>query len=339
MPHPHAISPRLSSHTLPWPPNWDAIFGAHRPLILEIGFGRGAFLAHLARTYPDHHVIGVEISNRSLEATERLIAREALGNVRLIHAMAETALAHLFQPASLSQIHLNFPDPWFKTRHSHRRIMRRAMIDWMVSRLAPAGMFYLATDIRAYAEMSAALLAETPALANTLPAPFVHDLPGRVVTKYEATARQEGRDCHYFAYCRTEMPVPHLPVIEELAMPHAVIHSPLSLDALRDAFADHVRAQVHEGDTHVHLIDVYRGADSLLVEAAVSEATIDQRIAILILRRWREGQAGDYTIQLSTLGHPRSTQGIHRAVRLLVERLTALHPESRVLHHKLSEST
>src|SRR5579871_607993 len=116
-------------NSLPWPTDWTAVFGADRALIVEIGFGQGTFLLHLARTFPDASVIGLEIANRSLLRTQTKIERAKLTNIRLIHAMAETALRHLFTPASISQIHVNFPDPWFKTDHSHRRLIQRDMLD------------------------------------------------------------------------------------------------------------------------------------------------------------------------------------------------------------------
>jgi len=328
---------RLSSLTLEWSPDWTAIFGVERPIILEIGFGRGVFLAHLAKTHPDHHVIGVEISNRCLDTTERLITREKLDNARVIYSTALTALAHLFQPGSLSQVHVNFPDPWFKSRQSHRRLMRREVMDWIVSRMRPDATFHLATDIQEYAEMSAELLAETPHLENLLPDAWAREMPGRVITKYEATAIREGRTPFYFLRRRNTLPALDLPVKEELAMSHVVFHSPLTLEAIYAVYADRVQGQHQAGELHINLMDVFLGQNALLIETAISEPTIDQRLALLILPRWHSDEPGGYTIQVSALGHPRITDGVHEAVRVLAERVIALHPEARLLHHKLKD--
>jgi tRNA (guanine-N7-)-methyltransferase len=330
------MTSQLSALTLDWSPDWAAIFGTPRPLIVEIGFGRGVFLAHLARTHPDHNIIGFEISNRSLEAAERLIVHERLSNVRVVHSTGETALAHLLTPASVQHFHINFPDPWFKTRHRHRRLMRRDIVDAIVSRLAAGGMLYLATDIQEYAEMSSQLLMNTPGLTNTLHAPFVYEMPGRVITKYEATAIREGRACHYFAYQRNARSAPFIPVIEELPMAHLVFSSPLSLDDMFAAFKSAVMGQHSDDNLHIHLMAAYRGTDdAILVETSISEPTINQHIALQILGRWRAGHEGEYTIQVSPLGHPRMTDGVHRAVALLGERVLALHPDAHKLHDKL----
>ena len=324
-----AMLKKLNSLTLPWPTDWAELFGAERPLILEIGFGGGETLLHLAQQHPDQHVIGLEISNRCLVKAERSIERLGLDNVRVIHSRAETALHHLFEPGTLHEVHINFPDPWFKNRHGHRRLMQRDTLDALVSRLQPGAAFYLATDIMEYAEMAHELLAATPGLDNCFGGPWVQRMPERVVTKYEGRAAQEGRDCAYFLYRRNTRPAPAVPVMKELGMPHVVLETPLSLDAIRAQFA---LREYRYGQAHISVNAVYQGDKSLLFDVYVKEPTIDQRVAFILLAR---EQPQEYTLQLSTLGHPRPTSGIHGAAHLLSEWLLSLHPDSRLLKSKL----
>lgn len=319
---------KLNSRTLPWPVDWAELFGADRPLILEIGFGQGETLLHLAQQHPDANIIGLEVSNRCLTKVEGRIERLGLRHVRVIHTPAETALHHLFEPATIREVHINFPDPWFKSRHEHRRLMQRDTVRVLVSRLQTGGRLYLATDIREYAEMAHDLLSETPGLDNLLQTPWGDTLPGRIVTKYERRARREGRPCYYFAYQRSDLPAPHIPVIKELPMPHVVIETPLSLEAMRAAFAS---VEQHRDETHIHLQFVYLGERALLFEVYVKEPTIDQHVALLLIAR---DQPDEYTLQLSTLGHPRPTAGIHTATNLLADWLLSLHPQARILKRK-----
>lgn len=322
---------KLSSLTLPWPTDWAAQFGAERRLILEIGFGYGAFLTHLARQNPDANVVGVEVASKCLTAGEEAVERQKLTNVRIVHSTAETALHHLFRPMSLSQVHINFPDPWFKKKHGHRRLMQRDTLDTIVSRLQPGGLLYLATDIIEYAEMSAELLAETPGLTNQLDTSWVNTMPGRVVTKYEGRAKREGRDCYYFVYQRNTLPAPNLPVIEELDMPHIVFKSPLSLDDMLEKFES---SEHRFGDTYISLINAYRGKHVVMFEIYVKEPTIDQRVALILSKRPEEHE---YTLKLGVIGHPRPTEGIHKAAGILGDWLTSLHPDVEVLKRKLRE--
>lgn len=321
---------KLSSKTLPWPADWAALFGADRPLILEIGFGYGQFLLHLAKTHPDHNIIGLEIANRCLSRVEAAITHQCIANVRVIHSPAETALAYLFQPATLTQVHINFPDPWFKSRHEHRRLMQRDTLDLLVNRLAPGGRLYLATDIEEYAGMSSELLADTPGLDNLLPAHWADTMPGRVQTKYEGKAQREGRPCYYFAYQRNTVPAPVIPLRKELAMPHIVFNSPLAFDEVQAQFTPQ---EHHEDSLHINFIHVYRGDKSLLFEVYIKEADIDQRIALMLLEH--QAMPDEYTLQLSPLGHPRPTEGVHRAAGLLGKWLLSLHPQARIIKHTI----
>ena len=326
---------KLNSRMLPWPADWTALFGADRPLIVEIGFGQGTFLLHLARCHPDANVIGLEIANRSLLKTEGKVERAGIGNIRLIHSTAETALHHLFTPASIQQIHVNFPDPWFKTDHAGRRLMQRDTLDAIVSRLAPGGEFYLATDILAYAEMVDELLKQMPGLDNLLPDAWANSLPGRVVTKYEAAAQREGRACSYFAYRRNQYPAPDVPVIREVVMPHIVFSSPLTLEQMAARFEP---KQQSEAGTVIRLMNAYLGREALLVETHVGEPTITQHVALVIVARVKPDtpDTKEYTVQLSTLGQPRPTAGIHQAVTLLGDWVLSLHPDNRIVKEKVS---
>ncbi len=322
---------KLTSLRMPWPTDWTDLFGAERPLILEIGFGYGQFLLHLAHENPNANVIGIEIAGQCLRSVESLVERKQASNVRIIQSTAELALHHLFVPGSLSQVHINFPDPWFKKRHSHRRLMQRDTMDAIVSRLQPGGLLYLATDIIEYAEMSAELLAATAGLDNRLDNAWANTMPGRVVTKYEGRAQREGRLCYYFAYRRNDHPAPDVPVMKEEPMTHIVFKSHLSLD---DMLAQFQMNEYTFGDIHIRLLNAYRGHHTVLFEVFINEPTIDQHIAIILSKRENERE---YTLKMGSLGYPRVTPGLHKAVSVLGNWLVNLHPESEIISHKVKE--
>ncbi|MDE0609188.1 MAG: tRNA (guanosine(46)-N7)-methyltransferase TrmB [Anaerolineaceae bacterium] len=320
---------RLNVRRLPWPTDWAALFGAGRPLVLEIGFGQGHFLLHLARERPDANLVGLEISNRCLSRVERAVERQGLRQVRLIHSMAETALQFLFTTASIDEVHVNFPDPWFRKRHRHRRLMQRQTLDLLVNRLRPGAGLTLATDIRAYAEMSHALLDATPGLDNQLDAPWVGSLPGRVVTRYERVAREEGRRCYFMVWRRNGRPPPAAPRAKELPMPHVLLRSPMSLAAMRARFEP---LQWHSGATHVSCSRVFHGERSLLFDVYVKEPNIDQHLALLLLER--RNRPGEFTLQPAMYGHPRATEGLHLAINALADWLLALDEGAALLGRK-----
>lgn len=323
----------LSIFNLPWGDHWHELFQRQAPLILEIGFGYGHFLEYLHATRPDANIIGIEVDHHCLDKVERRIASKQMHHVRVLYAFAQSALRHLFSPHSLSQVHINFPDPWFKSRHAGRRLMQRDMLDLIVDRMQVGAMLYLATDIADYAHMSADLLEATPALTNTLPHRWVNAMPNRVVTKYERHALDAGRTCHYFAYQRNHTQTPNYPILEELPMPHMVIHTPL---ALADV-AQHIAPENLDTDTlHIHFLSQYQNERALMFEVFVHEPTLEQHIGVMLIRR---ENSAEYTVKLSAIGTARATHGVHRAVGLVGDALLRLHPTAHILQDKVQRGS
>ena len=324
---------KLNYLTVDWPLQQASLFPRAQPLIIEIGFGNGDYLIHLAETWPNHNVVGFEISSQSMDKAEQKIEKRGLQNVRPIHCRAETALAHLLEPASVSAFHINYPDPWFKKRHGRRRLIKRETVELMASRLITGGELLLATDIAEYAEMTDEILAMTPGLENTLQHPWARKIDGRFRTKYELQGYREGRRGHFFVYRRNTRPVAHPAVIKDLDMPHMFLQSPLAAEQIVERFAPtrHAANGVHIAILHA-FADPKRNVT--LFEVVVEEPTIEQHTMITLSPR---AEADQYIVKLSSIGHARPTYGMHRAVAAVGEYVAGLHEDGRVLARKLRE--
>ncbi len=322
---------KLSYLTVDWPLRQERLFPRAQPLIVEIGFGSGDYLCHLAQTRPDHNIIGLEISSPSLERAETKIEKRGLRNVRPIHCRAETALAHLLPPASVSEFHINYPDPWFKKRHSRRRLIKEETVARLASRLVLGGTVLLATDIRAYAEMTHAIFSRAPGLSNAFEAPWLPDIAGRFRTKYERKAYREGRPGHFFKYRRNAQPIPQPPLVKEFDMPHLFLQSPLGAAEIVDRF-EATRQQ--RADAHIAILRAYADPkrDSAVFEVVVEEPTIEQHTLISLSPR---AEAGQYIVKMTSVGHARPTAGLHQAVAAVGDYVAGLHAEGRVLARKL----
>ncbi len=92
-----------------------------RPLHLEIGCGKGAFVCGMADKHPEIDFVAVEIvRNVIVMAMEKAVAAE-LTNVRFISCDARI-LEEIFEPGEVDRVYLNFSDPWPKTRQHKRRL-------------------------------------------------------------------------------------------------------------------------------------------------------------------------------------------------------------------------
>ena len=138
--------------TLLTPPDWSAVFGGPGPLELEIGSGAGAFaLGHAAR-HPEIRYVAIEWRKKYARELEHRARAQGLSNLRVVEADARAVIPRLFAPGSLSGIHLQFPDPWWKRAHRKRAILTHGFATLLLSLAAKGAVFDLRTDVRARAE-------------------------------------------------------------------------------------------------------------------------------------------------------------------------------------------
>jgi tRNA (guanine-N7-)-methyltransferase len=175
--------------------------GSSRRRVLEVGFGRGEFLLGLAADAPESDFIGIEVSWKRGLKMARKVARARFSNVLLVVGRGEEALRDGFAPGSLSEIWVNFSDPWPKARHAERRLVGPAFATLAARALAPGGTLFVATDDVPYAHQIDEALAGEKALSNCYaPLAFLPEVGGRMTTGYEAQWRAEARPLHFFAY-------------------------------------------------------------------------------------------------------------------------------------------
>jgi len=120
-------------------------------LILEVGPGRGDFLFHLAETNPDSLVVGIEIKRKRVDKLIHRTEKRKLCNVIIIQDDARSALPRFFSDGSVDEIHINFPDPWPKNRHSGNRSVSTDFLNECRRVLKDGGFVNFVTDFIPYA--------------------------------------------------------------------------------------------------------------------------------------------------------------------------------------------
>src|SRR5690606_20766980 len=99
-----------------------AIFGDARPVWLEIGFGGGEHLVHLAARYPG---VGLVRAGPFINGVAMLLGKiRAAGVTNLaVHPGDARDLMEVLPADSIAKAFLNYPDPWPKRRHHRRRFV------------------------------------------------------------------------------------------------------------------------------------------------------------------------------------------------------------------------
>ena len=171
---------------------------AGRPLGLEVGFGGGEHLVHMARLHPDVALIGAEPFVNGIAMLLGKIRGDALTNLRL-HPGDVRDLFEVLPEAGLSRVFLHYPDPWPKARHHRRRFVTPEYLDALARITAPGAEFRVATDIPDYVRQTRG---EVPHagfdLISESGTPWVDWLS----TRYEQKALREGRVPHYLPFQR-----------------------------------------------------------------------------------------------------------------------------------------
>lgn len=126
---------------------WRQLFGNGQPVHIEIGTGKGRFLAELAALHPEINYVGIEKYSSVLIRAIQKAEKAELVNVRFLRMEAEHILRY-FGKDEVERIYLNFSDPWPKERHAKRRLVSREFLDRYRVLLKPGGHLEFKTDNR-----------------------------------------------------------------------------------------------------------------------------------------------------------------------------------------------
>jgi tRNA (guanine-N7-)-methyltransferase len=323
----HYVVPWLQAD---WPLDWQVLFDRTAPLVVEIGFGNGLFLIRQAECHPDVNLVGIELSWGWVQHLARRLDEAGLTHVRLIHGEAQVALQHLFHPNSISEIFINFPDPWPKKRHRSRRLIQTELVELLHDRLVPSGQVTIATDHADYATWIAALLERQTALQPRFSTTAVQELTGRTLTKYEQRALGANLPISYFVWHKPFGSPAAAPVQRGEAMPHVVLEGPYDIEKALRTCTSRTWRELQQGiSVSTTLIRAYRELtdDSWLVELVVKEGKLCQQIGVTLAPR----SQAQVLLKLSPMGFPRPTWGVQRAVWHVARMLQEHNPQLRIL--------
>ncbi len=128
-------------------PDWDQVFGSTGPLELEIGCGAGGFALGYCQKHPQVRYVAFEWRKKYAREVAHRAEKHGVKNLLVIEADARIEVPKLFKPGSLEQIHVQFPDPWWKRAHQKRAIVVPDFTALMFSLIRPGGRFDMRTDV------------------------------------------------------------------------------------------------------------------------------------------------------------------------------------------------
>ena len=133
---------------------WHRVFARpEQPVHLELGCGKGGFLARLASAHPNINYLGIDITDKLLilakRNIERIYAEKNLtpDNVMIMSLDIERILNAFDERDTVQRIYINFCNPWNKKlAHKKHRLTHTRQLALYRTILADEGEVYFKTD-------------------------------------------------------------------------------------------------------------------------------------------------------------------------------------------------
>lgn len=169
--------------------NWQEVFQNTNEIHMEIGAGKGHFIAELARRNKDINYVIIEQDTNAFVYACRKIQEEELKNVRALPINAEK-ISQYFDEDEANRIYINFCNPWPKNRHKKRRLTHPRQLAQYKNILKNNSEIYLKTDDRSFFEESLEYFKENSFLIEKCDFDMkLEEYPDNIVTEYEAKWR------------------------------------------------------------------------------------------------------------------------------------------------------
>ncbi|OYD89733.1 tRNA (guanosine(46)-N7)-methyltransferase TrmB [Nostoc sp. 'Peltigera membranacea cyanobiont' 213] len=188
------------------PLEWEKIYAKpNQPLHLDIGCAKGQFLLNMAKIEPNWNYLGLEIREPLVVEANKLRFELGFTNLHYLFCNVNNSLDSLlssFPPGSLQRVTIQFPDPWFKTRHAKRRVVQPEFVAELASYLAVGGVVFVQSDMEFIAVEMRDRFAANPAYQKVGTEEWLAENPLPVPTEREIGTQKKGEPVYRALFIR-----------------------------------------------------------------------------------------------------------------------------------------
>lgn len=135
---------RLQAEGFPFRGSWATeLFGNTKPIVLELGCGKGEYTVGLARRFPDKNFIGIDIKGARMWGGARQVNEEHIKNAAFLRTDIGL-LSEFFASEEVSEIWVTFPDPQMKK--AGKRLTGTRFLKLYSEICCPGALLHLKTD-------------------------------------------------------------------------------------------------------------------------------------------------------------------------------------------------
>ena len=149
---------KLQAEEFKYKGKWsEAFFGNSKPVILELGCGKGEYTVKLAQHFPEYNFIGIDIKGSRMWMGATNAIDLGLNNAGFLRTNIEN-LRMFFGDGEVSEIWLTFPDPQMKK--ARKRLTATNFIEKYRQLMVPNGIVHLKSDSNFMYKYTEAMVAE-----------------------------------------------------------------------------------------------------------------------------------------------------------------------------------
>ena len=126
--------------------NWSkTFFKNEKPVVLELGCGKGEYSVNLAKMFPEKNFLGIDIKGARFWKGAKTSLEEKITNVGFLRTQIEL-VDLLFDENEIDEIWITFPDPQIKYKRTKHRMTNPEFLKKYKKILKPKGVVHLITD-------------------------------------------------------------------------------------------------------------------------------------------------------------------------------------------------
>ena len=170
-------------------------FFREKPVIFEVGSGKGDFIAAISLAHPEYNYLGIERVKTVAGIMCKKLVEQGNQNVRVFPWNVELLFEEI-KEGFVHSIYVNHADPWPKARHEKRRLTFITFLEQYYRILRKGGRLYFKTDNDGLYEYTKEEIKLTKFKVVSDEENYQFDSETDFITEYENKFRSVGKSIH-----------------------------------------------------------------------------------------------------------------------------------------------
>ena len=170
-------------------------FFQEKPVIFEVGSGKGDFIAAISLAHPEYNYLGIERVKTVAGIMCKKLVEQGNQNVRVFPWNVELLFEEI-KEGFVHSIYVNHADPWPKARHEKRRLTFITFLEQYYRILRKGGRLYFKTDNDGLYEYTKEEIKLTKFKVVSDEENYQFDSETDFITEYENKFRSVGKSIH-----------------------------------------------------------------------------------------------------------------------------------------------